>query len=129
MQAGAHRRDSSRVWQWPRSRSHLARAETGEQFRWGTGTDIAPGTYARRGPSNPYFGVRQGVSSSTCSWSTHSAPEVSNENIVDTNTSMGPMSVVIPPTVAAFQTHNRKPLDDLIAGVPGTGRGPTTCRN
>lgn len=24
------------------------------------------------------------------------------------NTSMGPMSVVIPPTVAAFQTHNCK---------------------
>lgn len=90
-----------------------ARAETGEQFPGDgvflVGTDIAPGTYRTEGPSNPLILVFGRVSElSTCSWSTHSAPEVSNENIVDTNTSMGPMSVVIPPTVAAFQTHNCK---------------------
>lgn len=110
----AHRRDSSRVWQWPPiTLAPGARAETGEQFPGDgvflVGTDIAPGTYRTEGPSNPLILVFGRVSElSTCSWSTHSAPEVSNENIVDTNTSMGPMSVVIPPTVAAFQTHNCK---------------------
>ncbi len=74
-----------------------ARAETGEQFPGDgvflVGTDIAPGTYRTEGPSNPLILVFGRVSElSTCSWSTHSAPEVSNENIVDTNTSMGPMS-------------------------------------
>lgn len=42
-----------------------ARAETGEQFPGDgvflVGTDIAPGTYRTEGPSNLYFGVRQGV--------------------------------------------------------------------
>ncbi|WP_234797975.1 hypothetical protein, partial [Mycobacterium tuberculosis] len=68
-----------------------ARAETGEQFPGDgvflVGTDIAPGTYRTEGPSNPLILVFGRVSElSTCSWSTHSAPEVSNENIVDTNT-------------------------------------------
>ncbi len=89
-----------------------ARAETGEQFpgmgcfSWELTLRQAP--TARRGRRILILVFGRVSELSTCSWSTHSAPEVSNENIVDTNTSMGPMSVVIPPTVAAFQTHNCK---------------------
>ncbi|GAB7142504.1 hypothetical protein [Mycobacterium riyadhense] len=73
------------------------------------GTDIAPGTYRTEGPSNPLILVFGRVSElSTCVWSTHSTPTPSPADIVNTNTSMGPMTVVIPPTVAAFQTMNCK---------------------
>ncbi|WP_239657404.1 hypothetical protein [Mycobacterium riyadhense] len=73
------------------------------------GTDIAPGTYRTEGPSNPLILVFGRVSElSTCVWSTHSTPTPSPADIVNTNTSMGPMTVVIPPTVAALQTMNCK---------------------
>ncbi|MDC9006013.1 hypothetical protein [Mycobacterium marinum] len=73
------------------------------------GTDMLPGTYRTEGPANPLILVFGRVSElSTCSWSTHSTPAASTDDIIDTNTSMGPMSVVIPPTVAAFQTMNCK---------------------
>lgn len=73
------------------------------------GTDMPPGTYRTAGPANPLILVFGRVSElSTCSWSTHSAPAATADDIIDTNTSMGPMSVVIPPTVVAFQTMNCK---------------------
>ncbi|ABL05968.1 hypothetical protein OSH39_02710 [Mycobacterium ulcerans] len=73
------------------------------------GTDMLPGTYRTEGPANPLILVFGRVSElSTCSWSTPSTPAANTDDIIDTNTSMGPMSVVIPPTVAAFQTMNCK---------------------
>ncbi|BBX72668.1 hypothetical protein H7H78_07530 [Mycobacterium shinjukuense] len=90
-----------------------ARAEPGDQIPGDglflVGTDILPGTYRTEGPSNPLILVFGRVSElSTCSWTTYRTPAASPGDIVDTNTSMGPMSVVIPPTVAAFQTMNCK---------------------
>ncbi len=90
-----------------------ARAEPSDQIPGNgvflVGTDILPGTYRTEGPANPLILIFGRVSElSTCSWSTHSTPAASTDDIVDTNTSMGPMSVVIPATVAAFQTMNCK---------------------
>ncbi|QUR69876.1 hypothetical protein F6B93_16115 [Mycobacterium spongiae] len=73
------------------------------------GTEILPGTYRTEGPANPLILIFGRVSElSTCSWSMHSAPDANPGNIVNTNTSMGPMTVVIPPTVVSFQTANCK---------------------
>lgn len=73
------------------------------------GIDIQPGPYRTEGPANPLILIFGRVSElSTCSWSTHSTPAATNDDILDTNTSMGPMSVVIRPTAAAFKTANCK---------------------
>jgi hypothetical protein len=74
------------------------------------GTDIAPGTYHTQGPSNPLILVFGKVSPlSTCSWLTHSTPGAGNDDIVDSNSSMGPMYAKVPATVAAFETTNCQP--------------------
>jgi hypothetical protein len=71
------------------------------------GPDIAPGTYQTQGPSNPLILVFGRVSPlSTCSWKTHSTPGAGGDDIVDSNTSMGPMYAKVPATVAAFETMN-----------------------
>lgn len=90
-----------------------ARADPGTEIPgngvFQVGTDILPGTYRTEGPANPLILIFGRVSElSTCSWSTHSAPAASPDNIVNTNTSMGPMTVVIPESVASFQTANCK---------------------
>ncbi|KZS58019.1 hypothetical protein [Mycobacterium ostraviense] len=90
-----------------------AGAEPGDQFPGDgvflVGTDIAPGTYRTEGPSNPLILVFGRVSElSTCSWLMHGTPAASAEDIVNSNTSMGPMYVTIPATVAAFETRNCK---------------------
>lgn len=74
------------------------------------GTEIAPGTYHTQGPSNPLILVFGKVSPlSTCSWLTHSTPGASNDDIVDANSSLGPMYAKVPATVAAFETMNCQP--------------------
>jgi hypothetical protein len=74
------------------------------------GTDIAPGTYQTQGPSNPLIIVLGRISPlSSCSWSTHSTPEAGPGDVVNANTSMGPMYATIPDTVAAFETRNCLP--------------------
>ncbi|KAA1249684.1 hypothetical protein F0Q45_13745 [Mycobacterium simiae] len=88
-------------------------AEPGDQFPddglFLVGVDIAPGTYRTEGPSNPLILVFGRVSElSTCAWLMHSTPAASAEDIVNSNTSMGPMYVTIPATVAAFETRNCK---------------------
>lgn len=90
-----------------------ARAEPGDQLPGDgvflVGDDVAPGTYRTEGPSNPLILVFGRVSElSTCSWLMHGTTAASSEDIVNSNTSMGPMYVTIPATVAAFETRNCK---------------------
>jgi hypothetical protein len=74
------------------------------------GPEIAPGLYHSDGPSNPLIIVLGKVSDlSTCTWFTHSTPAATKEDVVDTNTSMGPLYVKIPATVAAFESLNCRP--------------------
>jgi len=74
------------------------------------GTDIEPGTYRTQGPSNPLVLVFGDVAPiSLCSWSTHSAPEATDSDLVDANSSLGPMYAKVPDTVAAFKTENCQP--------------------
>lgn len=101
------------AWVASISLASSARAEPGDQIPGDgvflVGIDVAPGTYRTEGPSNPLILVFGRVSElSTCSWLMHSTPAASAEDIVNSNTSMGPMYVTIPATVAAFETRNCK---------------------
>ena len=74
------------------------------------GADIAPGTYQTQGPSTPLIFVFGNVSPiSFCSWSTHSTPVASPDDIVEANSSLGPMYAKIPETAVAFKTENCDP--------------------
>jgi hypothetical protein len=59
------------------------------------GAEVAPGTYRSAGPDSP---------GGTCSWSTHRTLGASVSDMVDGNTSTGQLYVVIPSTVAAFES-------------------------
>jgi hypothetical protein len=74
------------------------------------GPDIAPGLYHTDGPSNPLIIILGKVSElSTCIWFTHSKPDANKDDVVDTNSSIGPMYAKIPGTVAAFESANCRP--------------------
>lgn len=74
------------------------------------GPDIAPGTYQTQGPSTPLIFVFGNVSPiSFCSWSTHSTPAATPDDIVDANSSLGPMYAKISETAVSFKTENCDP--------------------
>jgi hypothetical protein len=75
------------------------------------GTDIAPGVYRTAGPGGPFIITINDVytESSMCTWFTHSTSAATMEDVVNTNTSVGPMYVKIPATVKAFETRHCQP--------------------
>ncbi|WP_099024697.1 hypothetical protein [Mycolicibacterium palauense] len=74
------------------------------------GVDIEPGTYRSQGPSTPLILVFGDVSPiSFCSWSTHSTPAAGDGDLVDANSSLGPVYATVPATVVAFRTANCQP--------------------
>ena len=71
------------------------------------GPDIAPGTYHSPGPTTPLVFIFGNVAPiSFCSWSIHSTSDVNDHNVIDADTSLGPMYAKIPDTAAAFKTEN-----------------------
>ena len=71
------------------------------------GPGIAPGTYHSPGPTTPLVLIFGNVAPvSFCSWSIHSTPDVNDHNVIDANTSLGPMYAKIPDNAAAFKTEN-----------------------
>jgi len=74
------------------------------------GPEIAPGTYQTQGPSTPLVLVFGDVAPiSFCSWTTYSTPGTNKADIVDSNSSLGPMYAKVPASVATFETANCHP--------------------
>lgn len=74
------------------------------------GTDIAPGIYRTNGPSTPLIIILSDLSSiPTCSWSTYGKPAAGPDDVIDTNSSLGPMYAMLSARVAAFKTTNCQP--------------------
>jgi hypothetical protein len=74
------------------------------------GNDIAPGLYHTNGPSNPLIIVVGNMSSITsCTWFTHSKPAANRDDVISTNSSLGPMYVMVSTKVAAFETTDCQP--------------------
>lgn len=75
------------------------------------GTDIAPGLYSTGGSAS-IWGVwinNIPTQDSMCSWFTYSTPDANKDNVVQANTSVGPMYASIPATVKAFESQNCQP--------------------
>ncbi|MEO6794917.1 MAG: hypothetical protein ABI253_11525 [Mycobacterium sp.] len=75
------------------------------------GTDIAPGLYHTSG-SGSAFGVwinNVPTQDSMCSWFTYNTPDAAKDQVVQANTSIGPMYASIPATVKAFESQNCQP--------------------
>jgi hypothetical protein len=74
------------------------------------GPNIAPGLYHSDGPSGPLIIILGKVSEqSTCVWFTHSKPDANKDDVVETNSSMGPMYAKVPASAKAFETANCRP--------------------
>ncbi|ODQ94617.1 hypothetical protein BHQ17_08555 [Mycolicibacterium holsaticum] len=75
------------------------------------GPDIAPGLYHSAGTASA-FGVWINdvpTQDSMCVWFTYSTPDANKDNVVATNTSIGPMYANINATVKAFESRNCQP--------------------
>ena len=75
------------------------------------GPDIAPGLY-RTGGTASTWGVwinNIPTQDEMCSWFTYSTPDANKENVVQANSSMGPMYATINTTIKAFESRNCQP--------------------
>lgn len=87
------------------------------------GADIEPGLYYTGGSASG-FGVwinNVPARESMCSWFTYSTPDAAKVNVVQANTSIGPMYASIPATVKAFESQNCQPW----TRVPDSPGAPT----
>jgi hypothetical protein len=75
------------------------------------GPDIAPGLY-RTGGTASTWGVwinNIPTQDEMCSWFTYSTPDANKDNVVQANSSMGPMYANINSTIKAFESQNCQP--------------------
>ena len=75
------------------------------------GHDIAPGLY-RTGGTASTWGVwinNIPTQDEMCSWFTYSTPDANKANVVQANSSMGPMYASINTTIKAFESRNCRP--------------------
>jgi hypothetical protein len=72
------------------------------------GVDIAPGLYHTDGSASAWGVWINNVPTqdSMCAWFTYSTPDAAKDQVVQTNTSVGPMYANIPVTVKAFESQN-----------------------
>ena len=75
------------------------------------GPEIAPGLY-RTGGTASTWGVwinNIPTQDEMCSWFTYSTPDANKQNVVQANSSMGPMYANINTTIKAFESRNCQP--------------------
>jgi len=102
------------AWRRPRSRHQPSLTRTTQSpvmvvFR--VGPDIAPGLY-RTGGTASTWGVwinNIPTQDEMCSWFTYSTPDANKDNVVQANSSMGPMYANINTTIKAFESQNCQP--------------------